>query len=47
MSNTSANQRYETFTEWHAWAKTQYPNFRIKKKKKQEPNFTSYEKNGN
>lgn len=47
MSKTSPKSRYEAFTEWHAWAKTQYPNFRIKKKKKQEPNFASYGKDGN
>lgn len=38
MSNTSAKQRYQAFTEWHEWAKTKYPSFR-KKKTKRAPAF--------
>ena len=34
MSKMSAKQRYETFTEWHNWAKTKYPSFRVKKTRK-------------
>tara|TARA_R110000772_G_scaffold10499_1_gene33430 strand:- start:1914 stop:2054 length:141 start_codon:yes stop_codon:yes gene_type:complete len=37
MSTTSAKQRYETFTEWHNWAKSKYPNFRAASKKKTTP----------
>ena len=37
MSKTSAKQRYESFQEWHAWAKTKYPSFRVKKKKQAQP----------
>lgn len=39
MSKTSARQRYQAFTEWHAWAKQQYPSFRAKKKKPQVPDW--------
>lgn len=46
MSKTSAKQRYQVFTEWHAWAKTQYPSFRAKKKKNPTPNFVDYGKDG-
>ena len=44
MSRTSAKQRYEAFTEWHAWAKTKYPSFKnaVKKKKTQQPRFSEY-----
>jgi hypothetical protein len=42
MSKTSGKQRYQQFQEWHAWAKTQYPSFRAKKKKTQTPKFTEY-----
>lgn len=42
MSKISAKQRYETFTEWHAWAKSQYPAFRVKKKKAQLPVYSEY-----
>jgi len=34
MSKTSAKQRYETFTEWHKWAKTTYPSFKAASKRK-------------
>jgi len=44
MSKTSAKQRYTVFTEWHEWAKTQYPAFRVKKKKPAQPSFTEYGK---
>lgn len=46
MSNTSAKQRYETFTEWHIWAKSQYPAFKnaVKKKKNTQPRFSEYGK---
>jgi hypothetical protein len=44
MSKTSAKQRYEAFTEWHEWAKTKYPSFRVKKKKAQAPTFSQYGK---
>ena len=40
MSKTSAKQRYTAFTEWHAWAKQQYPSFRAKKKKTPPPIWT-------
>lgn len=39
MSKVSAKTRYEAFTEWHKWAKTQYPAFRTKKKKPQMPDW--------
>jgi len=42
MSKTRAKARYEAFTEWHAWAKTQYPSFRVKKKKPQQPTYSEY-----
>ena len=42
MSKTSAKQRYITFTEWHNWAKTQYPSFRKKKKKPVQPTYSDY-----
>ena len=44
MSKTSAKQRYMAFTEWHNWAKTKYPAFRAKKKKKTQPTFSEYGK---
>ena len=44
MSSTSAKQRYIAFTEWHNWAKTQYPSFRVKKKKPQVPTYSEYGK---
>jgi len=44
MSNTSAKQRYVAFTEWHNWAKTQYPSFRTKKRKVSQPKFSEYGK---
>jgi len=37
MSKTSAKQRYETFTEWHKWAKNKYPSFRAASKRKPTP----------
>ena len=40
MSKTSAKQRYTAFTEWHNWAKSQYPAFRTKKKKTPPPIWT-------
>jgi hypothetical protein len=46
MSKTSAKQRYTAFTEWHAWAKTKYPSFRVKKKKTPTPNYVDYGSNG-
>ena len=33
MSKTSAKARYVHFMEFHDWAKSKYPNWRIKKKK--------------
>lgn len=42
MSKTSARQRYQAFQEWHAWAKTKYPSFRIKKKKPVQPTYSDY-----
>jgi len=42
MSKTSAKQRYQAFQEWHAWAKSQYPAFRTKKKKPTQPKFSDY-----
>jgi len=44
MSKTTAKQRYQVFTEWHEWAKQQYPSFRKKKKKQTQPTFSSYGK---
>lgn len=44
MSRTSAKQRYTAFTEWHNWAKSQYPSFRTKKIKLTEPRFSEYGK---
>lgn len=44
MSTTSAKQRYQAFTEWHNWAKTQYPSFKNKKKKVAQPRFSNYDK---
>lgn len=44
MSKMSARQRYMAFTEWHNWAKTKYPSFRVKKKKPQQPKFSDYGK---
>lgn len=40
MSKTSAKQRYQSFQEWHAWAKQQYPSYRAKKKKTAPPIWT-------
>ena len=37
MSKMSAKTRYEAFQEWHQWAKTKYPAFRVKKKKAAPP----------
>ena len=42
MSKISAKQRYETFTEWHKWAKSQYPEFRKKKKTPIAPPYSEY-----
>jgi hypothetical protein len=42
MSKTSAKQRYEAFQEWHVWAKTKYPSFRVKKKKPAQPTYSDY-----
>ena len=42
MSRTSAKQRYQAFQEWHAWAKSQYPSFRVKKKKVETPTYSEY-----
>mgnify|MGYP006170613441 FL=1 len=46
MSKTSGKQRYEAFTEWHIWAKSQYPSFKnaVKKKKAPQPRFSEYGK---
>jgi len=44
MSKTSAKQRYTAFTEWHNWAKSQYPAFRVKKKKQATPTYSEYGK---
>tara|TARA_R110001606_G_C14904008_1_gene594381 strand:+ start:115 stop:249 length:135 start_codon:yes stop_codon:yes gene_type:complete len=44
MSKTSAKQRYEAFTEWHEWAKTKYPSFKVKKHKIKAPTFSEYGK---
>lgn len=42
MSKTSSKQRYIAFTEWHNWAKSQYPSFKTKKKKPTQPKFSDY-----
>ena len=42
MSKTSAKQRYQSFQEWHAWAKTKYPSFRVKKVKPKQPTYSDY-----
>ena len=47
MSKSSPKARYEAFTEWHEWAKSNSSAFRTKKKKTQAPKFVSYGKNGN
>jgi len=39
MSKMSAKTRYESFMEWHQWAKTKYPTMRVKKKKPQMPDW--------
>ena len=44
MSKTSAKQRYTVFTEWHEWAKSKYPSFRVKKKKTTMPTYSEYGK---
>ena len=44
MSKTSSKQRYIAFTEWHNWAKSQYPAFRVKKKKQPTPTYSEYGK---
>ena len=44
MSKTSAKQRYTAFTEWHEWAKSKYPSFRVKKKTPSQPRFSEYGK---
>ena len=44
MSKVRAKQRYEAFTEWHEWAKAQYPSFRKKKKKQAIPTYSEYDK---
>ena len=44
MSKISAKQRYQSFQEWHAWAKTKYPSFRQKKKKVVQPTYSNYGK---
>ena len=43
MSVNSSKQTYESFQEWHKWAKTQYPTFRVKKKPKSQPIWGFYE----
>ena len=43
MSQNSARQNYQAFSEWHVWAKSQYPAFRAKKKKKVTPIWEKYE----
>jgi len=42
MSRISAKQRYETFTEWHNWAKSKYPELRKKKNKPTTPKYSEY-----
>jgi len=37
MSKISAKTRYESFMEWHKWAKTKYPSMNVKKKKAPVP----------
>ena len=44
MSKTSAKQRYQSFQEWHTWAKTKYPSFRKKKQKTIQPTYSNYGK---
>ena len=44
MSKISAKQRYQSFTEWHNWAKSTYPSFKNKKKKVAQPKFSNYGK---
>jgi len=39
MSKNSSRQNYQAFQEWHAWAKTKYPAFRVQKKKPQVPDW--------
>ena len=39
MSKVSAKQRYESFQEWHVWAKSKYPSFRVKKKPQPQPTW--------
>lgn len=45
MSNNSARQTYQAFTEWYNWAKTKYPTLKQKKKKPKAPNFIAYGEN--
>tara|TARA_R110000823_G_C15783339_1_gene485325 strand:+ start:717 stop:851 length:135 start_codon:yes stop_codon:yes gene_type:complete len=42
MSRNSTKQTVETFQEWHKWAKTQYPSYRVKKKPKSKPIWEVY-----
>ena len=44
MSQNSPRQNYTQFTEWHAWAKSKYPAFRVKKKKQATPTYSEYGK---
>jgi len=45
MSNNSARQTYQAFSEWYTWAKTKYPILRVKKKKTPPPGYMSYGEN--
>ena len=37
MSVNSSKQTYESFQEWHKWAKTKYPSYLAASKKKHAP----------
>ena len=43
MSKISGKTRWESFQEWHKWAKTQYPSFNKQKKKTPPPIWMGYE----
>jgi hypothetical protein len=34
MSKNSSKQNYTTFQEWHKWAKSKYPSYKVASKKK-------------
>ena len=45
MSNNSARQNYQAFTEWYNWAKTKYPTLKKKKKRTPAPVWAGYNEN--